>query len=81
VALRPGMVATDMQAALREKGLNTMKSSEYSRFTEAHDEGTLLSPEVPAFVIASLALQAKPSLSGSFVSWDSDECREYRKRF
>jgi hypothetical protein len=73
------MVATEMQTALREKGLDAMKRSEYTRFKEAHEESSLLSPELPAFVIASLALRAKPSLSGCFISWDGDECRQYRK--
>jgi len=79
VALRPGLVATNMQAAIRERGPSTMKLSEHSRFTDAHAAGKLLDPEVPAYVIASLALKAPESMSGSFVSWDSEECKEYRR--
>jgi hypothetical protein len=56
-----------------------MKPSELERFVVAHKKGDLLAPEVPGFVIASLALRASPSLSGSFVSWDSEDCKEYRK--
>ena len=78
MALRPGIVATEMQAAVRERGLSTMKASEHSRFTTAHSTGTLLDPEVPGYVIASLALKAPRELSGSFVSWDADECKDFR---
>jgi len=79
VALRPGMVATEMQAALRERGSQVMKASEFSRFTDAHSTGALLDPELPGYVIASLALNASRELTGSFVSWNSEECKPYRK--
>jgi len=79
VAIRPGVVATEMQAAIREHGSSSMKASELSRFIEAHKEGTLLAPEVPGCIIASLALRSSRILSGSFISWDSDECKDYRK--
>ncbi|KAJ7179064.1 hypothetical protein C8R46DRAFT_1072354 [Mycena filopes] len=70
VALRPGMVSTGMQAALRESGA--------AIFVNTHADGKLLRPEEPGHVIAALALQAAKSLSGQFVSWDSQECADYR---
>ncbi|CAK5275520.1 unnamed protein product [Mycena citricolor] len=67
VALRPGMVATGMQATLREVGGSAMNPKDHQMFVSAHAEGKLLSPEVPGHVIASLALTAAKSLSGQFI--------------
>ncbi|KAJ6515815.1 hypothetical protein C8R45DRAFT_219468 [Mycena sanguinolenta] len=78
VALRPGMVQTDMQAALRQAGAQHMKPEEHQKFVAAHTGGKLLKPEDPGHVISSLALHAAKSMSGQFLSWDSQECAEYR---
>ncbi|KAJ6598986.1 hypothetical protein DFH09DRAFT_1129745 [Mycena vulgaris] len=77
VALRPGMVQTDMQAVLRQTGAAHMAAQDHTKFVVAHEEGYLLKPEDPGHVIASLALHARKSMSGEFVSWDSDECADY----
>ncbi|KAJ6539419.1 hypothetical protein B0H19DRAFT_1178941 [Mycena capillaripes] len=78
VALRPGMVQTDMQAALRETGAPHMTANDHQLFVAAYTDGKLLKAEQPGHVIASLALHATKSLSGQFVSWDSQECADYR---
>ncbi|KAJ7498838.1 hypothetical protein FB451DRAFT_1203190 [Mycena latifolia] len=78
IALRPGMVQTDMQALLRQTGAAHMTAQDHNKFVVAHAEGYLLKPEDPGHVIAALALHAAKSLSGQFVSWDSDECADYR---
>ncbi|KAJ7094690.1 hypothetical protein B0H15DRAFT_776215 [Mycena belliarum] len=78
VALRPGMVDTDMQATLRQTGATHMKAADHNKFIATHKEGALLKAEDPGHVIASLALHASKSLSGQFVSWDSEECAEHR---
>ncbi|KAG6902238.1 hypothetical protein C0995_002870 [Termitomyces sp. Mi166 len=78
VALRPGMVDTGMQATLRTKGSSFLAEKDHKKFVKAHREGKLVQPEDAGHVIAALALQAQPALSGQFVSWDSEECRPYR---
>ncbi|KDQ64591.1 hypothetical protein JAAARDRAFT_28234 [Jaapia argillacea MUCL 33604] len=79
VALRPGMVDTAMQLALREYGADHLKDADYKKFVDAHAEGRLIKPEDSGYVIAQLALIAEPDLSGQFVSWDSELCGEYRR--
>ncbi|KAJ7180171.1 hypothetical protein C8R43DRAFT_972003 [Mycena crocata] len=78
VALRPGMVQTDMQATLRQTGAPHMSAKDHQMFVSAHTDGKLLKAEDPGHVIASLALHAPQSMSGQFVSWDSQECADYR---
>lgn len=64
-----------MQVVLREGGKAFMNAEEY----EARKTSKIVQPEEPGYVIAALALRAPLSLSGQFVSWDSEELREYRK--
>ncbi|KAJ1863380.1 hypothetical protein LPJ73_000537 [Coemansia sp. RSA 2703] len=73
VALRPGVVATDMQALIRDAGKEAMKPEQHGKFTKMHEQGALLPPERPALSIACLALCAAKEHSGSFYSWDSPE--------
>ncbi|KAJ8481769.1 hypothetical protein ONZ51_g5792 [Trametes cubensis] len=79
VALRPGMVDTPMQGLLRAKGPSTMDAEVLKRFTSAYEKGELVKPEDAGHVIAALSLKAPPSLSGQFVSWNGDECKEFRR--
>ncbi|KAI0068649.1 short-chain dehydrogenase [Artomyces pyxidatus] len=79
LAVRPGKVDTSMQLALRETGGSHMAPSVYESFVRDHAEGNLLKPEDPGYVIAKLALEAPASMSGGFVSWDSEQCKEYRR--
>ncbi|KAF6762294.1 short-chain dehydrogenase [Ephemerocybe angulata] len=79
VALRPGMVDTNMQADIRAIGGNLLNPSDYAKFVQAHADNKLVKPEDCGHVIAALALQAPKSLSGQFVSWDGEECKPYRK--
>jgi len=70
VAVRPGLVATDMQGVLREQGKTSMAPDQHARFLEAHRENKLLPPEVPANAIAKLALACPRKLSGTYISWE-----------
>ncbi|KAF7301734.1 Short-chain dehydrogenase/reductase family protein [Mycena indigotica] len=79
VALRPGMVDTAMQVALRETGAPHMSAKDHEKFVSVHANGELLKAEDPARVIASLAISAPKSMSGQFVSWDADECALFRE--
>ncbi|KAH9853508.1 short-chain dehydrogenase [Lenzites betulinus] len=80
VALRPGMVDTPMQALLRDRGSSTMDASVLKKFTEAYEKGELVKPEDAGHVIAALSLQAPKTLSGQFVTWNGDECKEFRRQ-
>ncbi|KAG6837417.1 hypothetical protein H0H93_009511 [Arthromyces matolae] len=78
VALRPGMVNTDMQVTLRANPGSVLAEKDHEKFVKAHREGKLVSPEDAGHVIAALSIRGQPQLSGQFISWDSDECRPYR---
>ncbi|KAK7695887.1 hypothetical protein QCA50_000525 [Cerrena zonata] len=79
VAVRPGMVDTNMQQLIRDDGNNHLTSKDYSKFTAAFSEGKLVKPDDCGHVIAALALKAPKTLTGQFVSWDSEECKEFRR--
>lgn len=79
VAVRPGMVNTAMQDNVRAN-VGSMSEQDKQRFLKPHADGTLLRPEDPGHVIAALALKAPKTLSGQFVSWDKDECAEFRRK-
>jgi len=56
-----------------------MSTVEHERFLRAHADGKLVRPEDCGRVIAGLALDAPKGLSGSFISWDSEECKPFRQ--
>jgi len=78
IALRPGLVDTDMQAALRDSP-DKMTPVDHQRFTKAKAEGTLVTSDASGFLIASLVLKAKKELHGQFISNTAPELEEYQK--
>ncbi|KAF9446935.1 NAD(P)-binding protein [Macrolepiota fuliginosa MF-IS2] len=80
VSVRPGMVDTGMQEILRQTGATHMSKAQHDVFLGAHADGKLVKPEDCGHVIAALSLEAPPELSGEFVSWDSEECRAFRRK-
>ncbi|MFO8084272.1 MAG: SDR family NAD(P)-dependent oxidoreductase [Desulfobacterales bacterium] len=70
VSVRPGVVDTDMQTLIRQKGPAVMPDELSRYFISLKDDGKLEPPWVPARVIAWLALQAPPELSGEFIEYD-----------
>lgn len=70
LAVRPGVVDTAMQAAVRREGARVMPESEHARFVRYHEAGELLAPEKPGLALAVLALHAPIDWSGEFLSWD-----------
>lgn len=70
VALRPGVVATAMQDAIREQGATALPPDTYARFVGYHAEGRLLDPSVPGRILASMALAAPHAWSGEQINWD-----------
>ncbi|KAH9077162.1 short-chain dehydrogenase [Lactarius deliciosus] len=79
IAVRPGKVDTNMQGEIRESGGLHMAHDVHQSFVREKREGLLLKPEQPGYVIAALSLHARESLSGEFVSWDDERCREFRR--
>ena len=68
-----------MQDLIREHGSKHMRKQDLEKFVNAYEGGTLVKPEDAGYVIAALSLKAPRALSGKFVSWNSDECQEFRK--
>ena len=69
-----------MQAVLRKNEGSVMQDKDHQIFVKAHAEGSLVKPEDSGHVIAALALRAPKELSGGFVSWDSEECKPFRRQ-
>lgn len=68
-----------MQQLIRDDGNNHLIPTDYTKFINAHSSGQLVKPEDCGHVIAALALGAPKSLSGQFVSWDSEEVKDFRR--
>ncbi|KAJ1727216.1 hypothetical protein LPJ61_004692 [Coemansia biformis] len=78
LAIRPGVIDTDMQKFIREKGKDTMRPNEYERFAKLHEDGKLLDPSIPAYIIARVALEASRDMSGKTYSWDDTQLARFR---
>jgi hypothetical protein len=55
-----------------------MTQMDHNKFMRIHADGKLIQPEQTGHLLAALSLGAPKSLSGKFVSWESDECKEFR---
>lgn len=73
VSIRPGVVDTAMQTAIREKGGSGMASEKIAYFRGLKSAGALEPPHVPGRVIAWLALHAPLSMSGRFVDYQDPD--------
>lgn len=67
IAIRPGVVDTDMQISLRNEHIEKMDPADQDKFNGLKAEGKLLKPEQPGNVIARLALAGGPELSGKYL--------------
>ncbi|MFZ0547439.1 MAG: SDR family oxidoreductase, partial [Candidatus Promineifilaceae bacterium] len=72
LAVRPGIVDTEMQAVIRSEGKSGMIQADHQRFIGFHQNGQLLPPEIPSRALVALALHAPKEWSGDFLSWDDD---------
>ena len=70
LTVRPGVVDTDMQAALRNKADNAMPVDQIAYYRQLKERGELEPPEIPARTIAWLALYAPREFSGQFLDYD-----------
>ena len=79
IAVRPGVVDTEMQRDIREKHHEVMDVEDRKRFAELKSSGSLLRPEQPGHVMARLVLDAPKELSGRFLSWNAEELKEFQE--
>ncbi len=73
ISLRPGVVDTQMQGVIREKGPGNMDPDKTDYFQNLKAEGKLAPPEIPARSMAWLALRAPVEWSGRFMEYDDPE--------
>lgn len=77
IAIRPGVVDTDMQKSIREVHHEVMDAKDAAKFAELKSTGGLLKPEQPGHVMARLSLDAPTDLSGKFLTWVVSDRRCY----
>ena len=70
LTVRPGVVDTDMQAVLRNEADNAMPVEQIAYYRQLKERGELEPPQIPARVIAWLALHAPREFSGQFLDYD-----------
>ncbi|EGP88903.1 unnamed protein product [Zymoseptoria tritici ST99CH_3D1] len=79
LAIRPGVVDTDMQKDIREKHSGGMDAGDSKKFAELKSSGGLLKPEQPGHVMAKLVLNAPKGLSGQFLTWNAEELNTFQE--
>ncbi len=79
LAVRPGLVDTGMQAAIRREGPGRMAEANYRQISGLYEAGKLLPPEKPARAIAWLSLYAPHEWSGEILQWDDARVQELVK--
>lgn len=67
VAIKPGVVDTDMQKAIREEHFGKMDQKDVKKFGGLYERGELLKPEQPGHVMAKMVLDAPRELGGRFL--------------
>lgn len=70
IAVRPGVIDTHMQKTLRNPNARAIATKWTDYYKDLKVEGKLEPPEIPGRVIAWLALNAPPVLSGQFINYD-----------
>lgn len=76
IALRPGVVDTEMQGLIRSNGQKSMRE-DHGKFVELHEKGQLVKPHDPGHVLAALANDPPKELSGKMVTWNDEDMRSY----
>ncbi len=70
MSMRPGVVDTRMQEAIRRDGPDVMTADQMAYYQNLKLHGELEPPEVPGRSIAWLALHGPPEFSGQFLDYD-----------
>jgi len=78
IAIRPGVVDTEMQREIREVHHGDMIESELAEFVSLKADGKLLLPNQPGNVMARLVMEAPQSLSGKFIRWNDPELAPFQ---
>jgi NAD(P)-dependent dehydrogenase (short-subunit alcohol dehydrogenase family) len=73
IAVRPGVVDTDMQVMLRKQGPRKMPKEQAAYYLDLKTEGRLEPPHVPARAIAWLATYAPDEWSGAYMNYDDPQ--------
>jgi NAD(P)-dependent dehydrogenase (short-subunit alcohol dehydrogenase family) len=73
LAVRPGMVDTEMQALMRREGPKEMAPEQVAYYQSLKTEGELEPPAVPTRSIAWLSLHAPSDWSGDFLNYDDTQ--------
>lgn len=73
IAVRPGVVDTEMQALIRREGPKAMSPEQVAYYQSLKTEGKLQPPAVPARSIAWLSLHAPRDWSGEFLNYDDPQ--------
>lgn len=69
VAVRPGVIDTDMQKSIREQHGSVMNPDNHAKFTSLKADGGLVEPETVSKVIAQMSLSLPHDQSGKFIQW------------
>jgi NAD(P)-dependent dehydrogenase (short-subunit alcohol dehydrogenase family) len=80
IAVRPGVVDTQMQEILRRDGPGRMPPEQAEFYGDLKKAGRLEPPRVPARAIAWLSLYAPRQWSGAFMSYDDPQIAEPARR-
>ncbi|MCJ1425951.1 hypothetical protein MMC29_003852 [Sticta canariensis] len=78
IAIRPGVVDTQMQRELRNIYASGMLEKQAAKFYDLHRAGGLLKPEQPGTVIARLVLEGPEELNGEFLKWDDKSLEKFQ---
>lgn len=78
IAIRPGMVDTEMQRQIREVHKDSMDANDMKKFSSAFEEGKLVKPEQCGHVIAKLASVGPAALSGQMLSWNDEKLSNFQ---
>lgn len=81
LAVRPGVVDTEMQALIRTLGADGMPAEAHQRFVRLKEGGELLPPALPGGALAVLALYAPRQWDGDFLSWDEERVQELVRKY
>lgn len=69
VALRPGVVDTEMQRQIATTFSEKMSAADNARFANMRADGKMLHPEQPGDVISRLVLRAPSKFSGRYMRY------------
>lgn len=79
VAVAPGVVATEMQQAIRSTHTSSghMKKEEAEKFHSLHEKKQLVDPEDSGRFYANLVMKASHDLSGKFLRYNDEILKSY----